>query len=168
VPTELQRDPMTHAGSPQGQRDRARTPMRWNAAPGGGFTGPTVTPWLPIGPAAVNVADQRDEPDSVLSMCRRLVELRHVELGPGAGSDGVGSDSAGSHSVGSHSVAGYRRLASPPGVWSYAAGPLRVTANLGATPAAMPDQAGEILLRTGPAAAGLGPWEGVVARASAV
>ena len=144
VPAELQRDPMTQAGSPQGQRDRARTPMRWNGAPGAGFTGPTVTPWLPIGPAAVNVADQRGDPDSVLSLCRRLVDLRHGELGAG--------------------VAGYRRLASPPGVWSYTAGPLLVTANLAATPAAMPDQGGEILLRTGPAAAGLGPWEGVVAR----
>ncbi len=47
VPAELERDPMTNAHSPQGQRDRARTPMRWNAEPGGGFTGPAVTPWLP-------------------------------------------------------------------------------------------------------------------------
>jgi alpha-glucosidase len=157
VPAEPERDPMTSADSPQGQRDRARTPMRWNAAPGAGFTGPAVTPWLPIGVTAVNVTDQRDDPDSVLSLCRRLIELRHDELGHGELSrreQGRG-------------LAGYRRLASPPGVWTYAAGPLLVTANLGATPAAMPGNAGEILLRTGPAAAGLGPWAGVVARRAA-
>jgi hypothetical protein len=106
---------------------------------------------------AVNVTDQRDDPDSVLSLCRRLIELRHDELGHGELSrreQGRG-------------LAGYRRLASPPSVWTYAAGPLLVTANLGATPAAMPGNAGEILLRTGPAAAGLGPWAGVVARRAA-
>jgi alpha-glucosidase len=166
VPAELERDPMTNAHSPQGQRDRARTPMRWNAEPGGGFTGPAVTPWLPIGPAAVNVANQRDEPDSVLSLCRRLIELRHNELGHGELSHGELS-----RREQGRGLAGYRRLASPPGVWTYAAGTLLVTANLGATPAAMPGvmagNAGEILLRTGPAAAGLGPWEGVVARRDA-
>jgi hypothetical protein len=41
---------------------------------------------------------------------------------------------------------------------------LLVAANLGATPAAMPDQAGEILLRTGPAIVGFGPRERAVAR----
>jgi alpha-glucosidase len=144
VPPELERDPMTHRDSPQGQRDRARTPMRWDAAPGGGFTGPAVTPWLPIGTSVVNVADQRGDPDSVLSLCRRLVSLRRAEVGGG--------------------LASYRRLQSAAAVWAYETGPLLVAANLGAAPAAMPDQAGEILLRTGPATAGLGPWEGVVAR----
>ncbi len=145
IPAELERDPMTKGASPQAQRDRARTPMRWDASPDGGFTSPAVTPWLPIGPAAINVADQRGDPDSVLALCRRLVDLRHGELG---------------------GLASYRRLATPPGIWAYETGPLVVAANLSATPAAIPAQASEILLRTGPADASLGPWEGIVARRS--
>ena len=144
IPAEFERDPMTRSDSPQGQRDRARTPMRWDSSPGGGFTGPAVTPWLPIGPAGVNVADQRVDPGSVLSLCRRLLDVRRAELGGG--------------------IASYRRLASAPAVWAYETGPLLVAANLSATAAAVPEQAGEILLRTGPDAAGLAPWEGVIAR----
>jgi alpha-glucosidase len=144
VPAALQRDPMTRTESPQGQRDRGRTPMRWDASTGGGFTGPAVTPWLPIGPSAVNVADQRDDPASVLALCRRLVSLRHAEIG--------------------NVVASYRRLDSTPAVWAYRIGPLVVAANLTASPAPLPGVAGAILLRTGPGATGLGPWEGVIAR----
>jgi alpha-glucosidase len=142
VPASLQRDPMTRADSPQGQRDRARTPMRWDSSAGGGFTDAATSSWLPLGPAAVNVADQRDDSCSVLSLCRQLVTLRRREQ---AGRD-------------------FRRLASAAPVWAYQAGPLVVAANLSADPAGLPAQAGEILIRTGPGAAGLGPWEGVVAR----
>jgi alpha-glucosidase len=148
IPPELERDPMTHRDSPQGQRDRARTPMRWDAAPDGGFSAPGVTPWLPIGPPAANVADQRGDPDSVLSLCRRLVELRRAELGGG--------------------IASYRRLTAAPGIWAYQTGPLLVAANLGATPAAMPAEVGQILLRTGPDGSGLGQREGIIARPSSV
>ena len=45
--------------------------MPWTDEPGGGFTAPGVRPWLPMGdPAACNVADQEDDPDSVLSFSR--------------------------------------------------------------------------------------------------
>jgi len=118
--------------------------MRWNDTPTGGFCSPTVTPWLPIGPAHVNVADQRDDPDSVLALCRRLVDVRRAEL--------------------SGSLAGYQSLPSAPGVWAYATGSLLVAANFGTTPAPLPAQAGEIVVRTGRGASGLGPLEGVVAR----
>jgi alpha-glucosidase len=144
VPAELQRDAMTRGGSPQGQRDRGRTPMRWDATPGGGFTGAAVTPWLPIGPPAVNVADQRDEPTSVLALCRQLVRLRRAELG-----DTIGS---------------YRRIDAGPAVWVYQTGPLVVAANLSAAPVPVPGEVGAILLRTGQDAALLGPFEGVVGR----
>jgi alpha-glucosidase len=57
-------------------RDDGRTPMPWADAPGGGFTEPGVTPWLPLGEGHPSVADQRDDPDSVLSWCRRVIGLR--------------------------------------------------------------------------------------------
>ncbi|MGH2815083.1 MAG: DUF3459 domain-containing protein, partial [Actinomycetota bacterium] len=71
-------------------RDPERTPVQWDASPGAGFstrsTGaphwgspdPSVSPWLPVGPEAtsVNVAGQRDDPSSMLSLFRRLIWLR--------------------------------------------------------------------------------------------
>ncbi len=57
-------------------RDNARTPMQWDASPGAGFT--TGTPWIAINPnhADINVAAQRDDPQSVLAHYRRLIALR--------------------------------------------------------------------------------------------
>jgi glycosidase len=121
--------------------------MRWNASRGGGFCDPAVSPWLPIGPAEVNVADQRDDPRSVLSLCRRLIDVRRAELGGG--------------------LANYERLPAAPGVWAYSTRSLVVAANFSPTPAALPAQLGEILLRTGSGGPGLGPVEGVIARRQA-
>lgn len=60
-------------------RDPERTPMRWSAEPGAGFT--TGTPWLPLGDdlAAVNVAAEAEDPRSMLSLYRRLIALRRKE-----------------------------------------------------------------------------------------
>jgi alpha-glucosidase len=57
-------------------RDPERTPMQWDGSPGAGFT--TGNPWLPVGSqaASVNVAGQRDDPASVLSLFRRLIWYR--------------------------------------------------------------------------------------------
>jgi alpha-glucosidase len=57
-------------------RDPERTPMQWTAGPAAGFT--AGTPWLPIADdyARVNVASQRDDPKSMLTLHRRLIELR--------------------------------------------------------------------------------------------
>ena len=57
-------------------RDPERTPMQWDGSPGAGFT--TGEPWLPVGSSAatVNVAAERDDPDSTLSLYRRLVWYR--------------------------------------------------------------------------------------------
>ncbi len=56
-------------------RDACRTPMQWDASPGGGFT--AGTPWLPlVDPAARNVADQARDPRSLLSLYRTLIAVR--------------------------------------------------------------------------------------------
>ena len=56
-------------------RDAHRHPMQWDASPNGGFT--TGQPWLPlVDPAARNVAAQRDDPDSLLSLYRDLLAWR--------------------------------------------------------------------------------------------
>jgi alpha-glucosidase len=60
-------------------RDPARTPMQWDDSENAGFT--TGEPWLPVAPDAyeVNVSRQREDPDSVLALHRRLIECRHAE-----------------------------------------------------------------------------------------
>lgn len=59
-------------------RDPARTPMQWEASPNAAFCPPGVRPWLPVaaGFETRNVAVQRGEPASLLSLYRRLVALR--------------------------------------------------------------------------------------------
>jgi alpha-glucosidase len=57
-------------------RDPERTPMQWDASPGAGFS--AGEPWLPIAPGheRVNVAVERDDPRSMLSLYRRLIRYR--------------------------------------------------------------------------------------------
>jgi alpha-glucosidase len=56
-------------------RDGARTPMQWDATPGGGFT--SGVPWLPlVDPETRNVADQAADRGSLLSLYRRLIAAR--------------------------------------------------------------------------------------------
>ena len=141
--------------------------MPWDGSPGGGFTGPGVTPWLPMAeppgstllapggttppnpPADRTVAGQRDKPESTLSLCRRLLALRRAELGRG--------------------LAGFENLAVTEGVWAYRTGPLVVAANFTDQPADMPTEAEEVLLTTSadeapPSPGVLRPWEGVITR----
>jgi alpha-glucosidase len=72
-----QRDPQGLRGGRS--RDPQRTPMRWDGSPLAGFT--DATPWLPMGPAVatINVAAQRDDPASMLTLHHRLIELRRRE-----------------------------------------------------------------------------------------
>ena len=50
VPAQLRRDKMTRDNTAAREnRDRARTPMRWDGSPSGGFTADGVRPWLPLG-----------------------------------------------------------------------------------------------------------------------
>ncbi len=53
-----------------------RTPMPWDGSSGGGFT--TSTPWFPFAPGhdAANVSSQKDDPASLLSHYRSLIQLR--------------------------------------------------------------------------------------------
>ncbi len=104
VPHDLMQDPLgvmywpAYAG-----RDAMRTPMPWRDGPGGGFTEPEVTPWLPLGDtSAHNVEDQRDDPDSMLTLTRALISLRRTtpELRSGP----------------------YRSLATTPGAWAWERG----------------------------------------------
>lgn len=77
VPPERMRDPVGIRLGPELGRDGGRTPMQWTGQPTGGFTGPGVEPWLPIGDAAsCNVVDQRRDPGSMLGLCRDLIALR--------------------------------------------------------------------------------------------
>ena len=59
-------------------RDPERTPMQWEPGAGAGFT--TGRPWLPLASDAdlVNVARQRGDSSSMLSLYRRLLALRRA------------------------------------------------------------------------------------------
>jgi alpha-glucosidase len=149
VPPELQRDAMTMGpGAERGNRDRARTPMPWDAA--GGFTA-AARPWLPMGDAAArNVAGQRADPGSVLTLCRDLVALRRAELSGG--------------------VAAYQEITATGDLWAYRSGGLLVLANFSAAGFTWPGDAGEILLSTGEVsysgdgALTIAPWQGIITR----
>jgi alpha-glucosidase len=141
--------------APQGNRDRARTPLRWDDSPSGGFTAPDVTPWLPVSEAgAASVAGQQADRGSVLWLCRDLIRARRAEFGG--------------------QIARYQALPAPDGQWAYRAGVLTVVANFTDEPAVCAWPVGEVLLSSagaGPdpgAAAGpratLGPWEGIIVR----
>jgi alpha-glucosidase len=129
--------------------------MRWDDSAGAGFTAAGVRPWLPL-PAAgsPNVEAQRADAGSTLWLSKRLLALRHEQLGAG--------------------VAEFEPLpASDPRVWAFRAASLVVAANMSGQPAAMPAAAGEVLLSTaiGAEPAGhrdvLRPWEGVITRPAA-
>lgn len=107
VPADAQRDPMSWHGRAPYNRDRARTPMRWTAGPGAGFT--AGTPWLPVG-TGPDVAAQRADADSVLALARRLIRLRHEAL---RGDDGLA----------------WLLLGLDEAHWAYRCGPLVVVAN---------------------------------------
>ena len=103
VPPERARDPLFHR-FPDGRRGRdpERTPMPWSPAPGRGFTGAAVEPWLPFGPESPNVEEQRADPGSTLNLCRDLIALRRsrADLSSGA----------------------YEPVASAPGSWAWRRG----------------------------------------------
>jgi alpha-glucosidase len=57
-------------------RDPERTPMQWSSAAHAGFS--TARPWLPVADdfRSVNVDSERNDPRSMLSLCRALIALR--------------------------------------------------------------------------------------------
>jgi alpha-glucosidase len=74
IPSDRLQDPARFHGP---GRDPERTPMQWDASRSRGFS--PAEPWLPFGPAEVNVAAQDPDPDSLLSLYRRAIRLRRQE-----------------------------------------------------------------------------------------
>ena len=93
IPPELVQDPWEKNVPGLGLgRDPERTPMQWSAEENAGFT--TGRPWLPIAPdaARVNVARERGDRTSILSLHRRLLALRRERPALTAGRyDAVGA-----------------------------------------------------------------------------
>jgi len=79
IPPDRLRDPVERRlpGLSLG-RDPERTPMQWDDGPNAGFT--SGSPWLPIAGdyQEINVQRQRDDPRSMLSLYRRLTDLRRA------------------------------------------------------------------------------------------
>jgi alpha-glucosidase len=102
-------------------RDGARTPMPWGDAE-------WRDPWLPAGDNVATVAEQEDDPSSVLNFCREAIALRRSrdDLVSGA----------------------YTPLASEPGVWVWQRGDSTAVAlNLTDSPVGL-SLAGDVLLST--------------------
>jgi alpha-glucosidase len=86
IPPEAMRDPWEKNEPGLGlSRDPSRTPFQWDGSPQAGFS--SGEPWLPLDPdyCLNNVAALRDDPRSILSLYRRLIELRrkHAALSMG-------------------------------------------------------------------------------------
>src|SRR6266851_2004050 len=87
IPAEAIQDPVAHNLPDLGLgRDPERTPMQWDAAQFAGFS--SVRPWLPLAEdfATENVAVQDADPKSMLSLYRRLIELRRAHPALSVGS----------------------------------------------------------------------------------
>jgi alpha-glucosidase len=153
VPRDRLLDPVGIRGWPEDRgRDGARTPMRWTPEANGGFTRAGVDPWLPVGDAASgNVGDQRDDPSSMLHLCRDLIAVRRArpDLTRGA----------------------YVPIDAPTGVWAWRRGAATVVAaNLSDHAAQISVGPGAVHLstrrehdgRTVGTSLTLEPWEAVV------
>ena len=155
VPPERVKDPVGLQGVHPG-RDGARTPMPWTGEEGARFTAPGVEPWLPFGDLSRNVAAQREDPGSMLHLCRDLIALRRSQ------SDLV--------------EGAYTPLEAPEGAWAFARGEGHAVAlNLAPEPRVVEGLEGEVVLasrrgREGEAIDGritLAPWDAVVLRTRA-
>jgi alpha-glucosidase len=159
LPRSLWHDPQGLRGGPT--RDGCRTPMPWDATPLGGFT--TGTPWLPLDqPPGTDVATQRGDPGSMLSLTRSLLELRRAEPALNVGTW---------HDLGhAGSAIAYVRTSGAPDGRRFL-----VCLNLAGKPSPLPAEAtslrGEILVSTLPGVAGerfegraVAPDEGLVIR----
>jgi alpha-glucosidase len=73
------KDPIGRTGWPQEKgRDGERTPMQWSTALNAGFS--KKTPWLPVPPSyeTHNVATESKDPNSVLTLYKKVLALRHT------------------------------------------------------------------------------------------
>src|SRR5262245_7108471 len=79
IPPDAVRDPFERNVPRRGfGRDPERTPMQWDTGPHAGFS--AETPWLPIADdyRTVNMAAERADPRSMLSLHRALIDLRRA------------------------------------------------------------------------------------------
>jgi alpha-glucosidase len=76
IPPDKIQDPQGRNLGAERTRDVCRTPMQWEAGPHAGFS--DVEPWLPLSAdfATRNVAQQSADPQSLLSLYRRLLWYR--------------------------------------------------------------------------------------------
>jgi alpha-glucosidase len=79
VPADRIQDPQGKLLGPQFNRDPQRAPVPWNAERNAGFT--TGEPWLslPRDHVRMHAEVQREDPDSMLHLYRRLLDLRQGE-----------------------------------------------------------------------------------------
>ncbi len=157
VPSEYEQDPWGIRVPGQG-RDGCRTPMQWTNEPGVGFSAADVAPWLPYGADSGrhNVADQIEDPGSMLNLYRSLLALRRAEPALNAGA--------------------YRAVDAPEGIYAYERWEdddrFLVALNFTSTEIVLPlDKPGTIELSTGVDRTGpvdvllpLRPDEGVIVR----
>ena len=118
-------------------RDGARTPMPWGDVD-------WHKPWLPLGDAVRSVAEQRQDPGSVLTFCRELIALRRARPELAAG--------------------GYEPVETRQGVWVWRRGDsIAVAANLSPDRVEV-DVGGRVLLSTSGSddPAVLDPWGAVL------
>jgi alpha-glucosidase len=153
VPFEAMTDPIARRNWPHRKgRDSARTPMPWTDQAGGGFTAPSVRPWLPFGDLrATNVAAERQDRGSVLWFVHDLIALRQASADLHAGAS--------------------TRVPAPDGAWVFRRGAGMVVAlNLSDGETTIPGLTGVVRLPTCPDRAGarvdgaltLRPWEGAI------
>ncbi|HLH63760.1 MAG TPA: alpha-amylase family glycosyl hydrolase [Ktedonobacteraceae bacterium] len=89
IPPEYVQDPWEIGQPGKGVgRDPERTPMQWDASPNAGFCPPAVKPWLPIssGYKQLNIAVEREDSHSMLTLTRMLLQLRRATPALTAGS----------------------------------------------------------------------------------
>lgn len=89
VPAEKVQDPFEKNVPGIGVgRDPERTPMQWNNAPNAGFCPEGVEPWLPVPSdhTTVNVTTESEDPGSLLTLYRFLLDLRRRERALSIGS----------------------------------------------------------------------------------
>jgi alpha-glucosidase len=132
VPPEDRQDPSwLRTGRPG--RDGCRVPMPWSGSRSPfGFSPPGVRPWLPMPEewAERTVEAQAGDPGSTLAFFRRMLRLRR-DLLPGLPDD-------------------VEVLPSAPDTFAVRRGPLVCVVNCGVRASALPDQAGQLLISSGP------------------
>ena len=126
--------------------------MQWTAGSNGGFSIDGVEPWLPLGdPDSCNVADQKENPTSLLHLCRELIATRraHPELSRGS----------------------YASVDAPSEVWAWERDQMTVAVNCSDRPVDVKIGSGVVLIgtrreNTGRTVRGplrLEPWEAILA-----